>query len=156
MRRFIREFARAFFPYAFGFALVAIVGLIASYTAPAGAVGPQPTPVAVYNTIPTLTTELNNTVTVTTGSTQVAVSSAGRQAVIVQNQSTTTPVCCSTVNTVVCPPTVGVGTGSVVLNAATATNDGKGGSMNMSQFSGALFCAAQSGSANVTVVSFQR
>lgn len=121
----------------------------------ARAVGPAPVPVAVTNTVPTITPDLNSTIAVSTAATQVAVISAGRQSIFLQNESVAT-ACCSMVNTVVCPPTVGTTTGAAILKGSTATNDGSGGTLSLSQFSGALYCACSTGTCNVSVLSFQR
>lgn len=131
------------------------LGLAFALMHSAQAVGTQPVTVAVINTVPTITPDLNSLIAVSTGATQVAVISSGRQSIYLQNESTAT-VCCSMVNTVVCPPTVGTTTGAAILKGSTALNDGTGGTLSLSQFSGALYCACSSGTCNVAALSFQR
>lgn len=114
---------------------------------------PQPMPVSIVNTIPTFTEELDAEISVGSTVTTVAALAAGRQAVYLQNLSTSA-VCCSKKNTVTCSTTpTNAGT---VLKAGTAAGDGTGGTWSLSQFNGPIYCIVATGTALIGVSSFLR
>lgn len=119
----------------------------------AQAAGPQPVPVAIVNTTPSSTNDIDAEVSVATSATSVAAISNGRQAVYIQNLSVVT-VCCAKVNTVTCGATpANAGT---VLKASAVAADGTGGTWSLSQFSGAIYCISTTGTAIVAVSAFTR
>lgn len=138
------------FPLVFAAGVVTVVYI--AFTPPARAL-PQPMPVSIVNTIPTFTEELDAEISVGSTVTTVAALAAGRQAVYLQNLSTSA-VCCSKKNTVTCSTTpTNAGT---VLKAGTAAGDGTGGTWSLSQFNGPIYCIVATGTALISVSSFLR
>ena len=125
----------------------------------AATAAPAPVPVQLVGTTPSTTDDVNAVIacSATPPGTQIVAASPGRQAIALENLSGVT-VCISKSLTLMaaCPPTANATTGSWVLKASGAANDGSGGLLNFSQYSGSLACLSSSGTANVAVLSFAR